>query len=276
MSFGRAGIGSRTQALGTPARPRTANPASDSTRTVSTLGSARPHTSASFRRPRTAGQPRESFVDESLFGMSGTSATVQDPAKRRGGRGGRPPTAASQSRRPPARSVLKKRPDGAYVDESLFGSSRANPEDEHRRLHQNSKSAKRIWDTGGMQAESVPVRRARASDRLNFDKPVHLPSGPKPDGTRFKKTTTLQGGYGGAPHPKAGAAPHKATANLLQHRPAQGNRPASAPGRQPETSHHASHNMASTMQQPRNGGFKPSVRPAGRLKNSLWEHHPNT
>jgi len=275
MSFGRASIGSRTQGLGTPARPRTANPASDSTRTNSTLGSARPHTSASFHRPRTAtaGRAKESFVDESLFGMSGTSATLQDPAKRHGGR---PLTASSQSRRPPARSVLKKRPNGAYVDESLFGSSRANPEDQHRLLHQNSKSAKRIWDTGGAQADSVPVRRARASDRLNFNKPVHLPSGPKPDGTRFKKTTTLQGGYGGAPHPKAGAAPYKATANLLQHRPTQGNRPATAPARQPEISHHASHNVASSMQQPRNGGFKPSVRPAGRLKNSLWEHHPDT
>lgn len=115
----------------------------------------------------------------------------------------------------PKRSKLHKHQD--FVDESLFGNktSHKSVEEEHKELHQMLKTKPFMTKS---EEEKPKVSKARNFSRVDFNKPIDLPGGPKPDVRRFARTKTLEGGYEPPRPAKPGTPAHQSQGQrLLEH-----------------------------------------------------------
>eukprot|EP00041_Stephanoeca_diplocostata_P013401 m.234791 g.234791 ORF g.234791 m.234791 type:complete len:268 (+) comp19326_c0_seq13:278-1081(+) len=197
-------------------------------------------------------------VSQSPIWRPSTASNIQRSVSTKDGAGN---TAKSQTKT----KKYKLRKGKTEVDEELFGKSK----------HMNAEEMHRTFFTG--DAEFCPKRRTpkklvscskqketTTSTRLDLTTPMHVPRSFAGDaGQRFRRTNTLQGGYGPPSRTPHGDNPYKSNlAVYLQHEAHRPTQQPPPPMRHPHI--------------PPPPPAAPPTRTGPRMQNNLWGSFPNT
>lgn len=213
--------------------------------------------SPSRRRPNTVHSTRSRPASSTLSKQSTTASSSSSS------RNSSSQAMTKISRTAKQKTKLKKHTD--FIDETLFGNgTRMSIEEEHIQMHkiQDALDKKKMLEMNPPPQKKMTPR----STRCDLNTPVELPSGPLPNPERFRKTSTLQGGYGPPRNPKPGVPPYRDTANLLKQQPRH-KQPAMRPGTAP-----------AKLKSPfihENNQFKASTKPRPPIRNNIWSNMPD-